>query len=183
MSTRQHFFACGSSGAHASQLALFCVISQNGHLHRHSSRLTRNVHGYLLTALHLCFIFRTGVFTAIRNMAFSLGVLPNRTPSQVMSPTIQSRLAVRSFRLLLPSRRASVGATYNSGEDILHLHRRKWMKDSIWECWLHRCTHRGGRQVQPHQAFIRESQVEVPKVCRSHIPRERERQRIFAVHR
>ena len=35
--TSKHFFACGSSGAHASQSALFCVISQTSHPHQFMS--------------------------------------------------------------------------------------------------------------------------------------------------
>ena len=71
-----------------------------------------------LTALHPCFIHRTGVFTAIRNMALSLAVLPNRAQLQVMSPTIPSRYAARRSRLC-SNHRASLGSTYNSGEDIV----------------------------------------------------------------
>ena len=80
------------------------------------------------------------------------------------------------------------------------LHHRKWMKDQLWECWLHRCEHRRERQVQPHPrsitptenmlshvhltvlpvqgdlwrcAHTRESQVEVQMFCKSLIPREK----------
>ena len=84
--THANTFACGSRGAHASQLALFCVISHDGHPHKLISCRTRNVHGltafffYFRTALHLRFVLLKGVSVTIRNMAFSLAVLPNSAP-------------------------------------------------------------------------------------------------------
>ena len=84
--THANTFACGSSGAHASQLALFCVISHDGHPHKLISCRTRNVHGFTAfffhfrTALHLRFVLLKGVSVTIRNMAFSLAVLPNSAP-------------------------------------------------------------------------------------------------------
>ena len=51
--TRKHCFPCASSAAHASQPALFCVISQNSHLHRHGSCRTRNVHCLTAFPFHL----------------------------------------------------------------------------------------------------------------------------------
>ena len=75
--TRKFFLACGSSGAHASQLASFCFVV----FHKNSHGLTAFLF-LLLTALHPFFILRMGVFTAIRNMAFGLAVLPNRAPLQ-----------------------------------------------------------------------------------------------------
>ena len=84
--THANTFACGSRGAHASQLALFCVISHTSHLDRLISCRTRNVHGFTAfffhfrTALHLRFVLLKGVSVAIRNMVFSLAVLPNSAP-------------------------------------------------------------------------------------------------------
>ena len=84
--THANTFACGSSGAHASQLALFCVISHDGHPHKLISCRTRNVHGFTAfffhfrTALHFRFVLLKGVSVTIRNMAFSLAVLPNSAP-------------------------------------------------------------------------------------------------------
>ena len=84
--THANTFVCGSSGAHASQFTLFCVISHNSHLDRLISCRTRNVHGltafffHFRTALHLRFVLLKGVSVTIRNMAFSLAVLPNSAP-------------------------------------------------------------------------------------------------------
>ena len=75
--THANTFACGSRGAHASQLALFCVISHTSHLDRLISCRTSNAHGltafffYFRTALHLRFVL---------HMAFSFAVLPNSAP-------------------------------------------------------------------------------------------------------
>ena len=75
--THANTFACGSRGAHASQLALFCVISHTSHLDRLISCRTSNAHGltafffHFRTALHLRFVL---------HMAFSFAVLPNSAP-------------------------------------------------------------------------------------------------------
>ena len=89
-------------------------------------------------------------------MAFRLVVLPNRAPLQFMSPTTTSKLAARRShqrstieKSLLLVRLATVAST-----SLLPLHHRKWMKDKIGECRLHRCSHRRERQVQPHQECI-----------------------------
>ena len=51
--TRKHFLACGSCRAHASQSALFCVISGKSHLHRHISCRTLHDHGLTAFLFHL----------------------------------------------------------------------------------------------------------------------------------
>ena len=43
--------------------------------------------------------------------------------------------------VLLPSRKASIGSTCDSG--LLY---RRWMKDRVWECWPPNCQHRRGRE-------------------------------------
>ena len=146
--TRKHFLTCGSSGANASQLVSFCCLTKNSHTT--GTFHVSHVHGltaflfHFLTALHLCSIFGTGEQTAIRNMAFSLAVLPNRAPFQVMSPTIPSRLAVRRLRLCWFDSQLWRGHRY------FH---RKWMKDKIWECWLHRCSHRREEIAAPSRIY------------------------------
>ena len=102
--TRKHFYTCGSSGAHASQSAVFCVISKKCHPHGRISCRTLIAHGligYLFfcgTALRLYSILQTGPSSAFRNKDFRLAFWPNRVCSQVMSPTILWRLAVRKLR-------------------------------------------------------------------------------------
>ena len=111
------------------KIALWYVISEKSHPHRRISCRTLHAHGltaYLFfhrTALRLCSPFQTGVSPAIRNQGFRLGVLPNRGVSQVMSPTILLRspprkLQQHSYPPRLRSRKASVGSSYNSGEDV-----------------------------------------------------------------
>ena len=85
--TRKDCLACGSSGAHASQLASFWFLSQNSHLHTHRPRFTRN-HLSLITLLfhfrtaHLPFVFpRTETSTAIHAQVDSLPASPNKVPS------------------------------------------------------------------------------------------------------
>ena len=52
-------------------------------------------------------------------MAFSWPSCPTEHPMQVMRLSNPSRLAVRRVTtMILPSRRASTGSNYNSGEDI-----------------------------------------------------------------
>ena len=95
---------------------------------------------------------RMGVFSAIRTIMDSLAVLPNKVSLQVMSPTIPSRSAVRRLRLCSyhQEERALGRLTTLARTSLLPLHHRKWMKDKICECWLHRCSYRREGQVQPH---------------------------------
>ena len=125
------FFACGSSGAHAHRLNCFCVISQNSHPHRHISRRTHNVHGLTTFSFHpphntpsLLFLW-AGVSPAIRNMASSLAVLPNRAPLQV----------VRSRR----------GWQYGSYDHALTIQKSKyWVDLQLWR--------RSGRKIKLENA-------------------------------
>ena len=87
--------------------SLHCFVSflKKKHPHRRIACRTLDAHGltaYLFfcrTALRLWSTLQTGVPPAIRNKEFSLAVLPMRAHSQVMSPTILWRLAVRRLRL------------------------------------------------------------------------------------
>ena len=189
--------------AHA--LASFCVISHKSHLHRHGSCRTRYAHGmtaflfHLRTTLHLCIILCTGVSPAIRNMAFSLAVLPNRAPLQVVSPTIPSRLAVRRLRLCsnhreeqvlgrlttrartlpLPHASSEVDERSNLGMLASPLLSQKREASAAQS----RQVHYTFQPVQGHQwrcTHTRESQVEIQMFYRSLFPREK---RIFTEHR
>ena len=104
-------------------------------------------------------------------MAFSLVVLPNRAPSQVMNPTIPSRLAVRRLRLCSNHREEQVlgrlaTPTTTSLPSLLH---RNWMKDEIWKCWLHRLFIQK-RQASAAPSTIFHSNRENSVSSSSHIP-------------
>ena len=120
--SRKHFFACGSSGAHAPHFSLFCVISQNSHLHRHISCRTRIVHG--LTAFF--FHFRTALRLCFHPLKWSISCNPQhgvqfaeQSPITGYEPNdLVEDSSTEVATMFQPSRRASVGSTYNSGEDI-----------------------------------------------------------------
>ena len=101
----------------------------------HATR--RNVHGlttfffHFFTALHLCFILRTGALTAIRSMAFSLAVLPFCLQRTIPSEQVLCRLTTPA-RTSLPL-----------------LHHQEWMEHRIWECWLHRSSQRREASAAP----------------------------------
>ena len=78
--TRKHLLACGSSGAHASQSALFCVIPKKNHPHRRSSCRTLAAHcltAYLFlcrTALRLHSTLQTGDTCAGQVKTYPVGI-------------------------------------------------------------------------------------------------------------
>ena len=128
----------------------FIVISQKGHLHRHSSCLTRNAHGltaflfHLRTALRPYFIFQREYTVRPVTCRSVWPSFRTEQPLQVLSPTIPSRLAVRRLRLCSYHRQEHVlvRLTILARTLLLPLHHRKWMKDKFCECWLHCCSHK-----------------------------------------
>ena len=111
---------------------------------RHTCVTSRPHHTHLLY-----FFRRTVVIPAIHTLENILVF------SQVMSPTLLSRLAVRRFTTLLPSRKASIGSTYNSGADIVTIppvsevdERSNFGTAGLTTVFT------GERQVQPHFVFI-----------------------------
>ena len=67
-----------------------------------------------LRPLRLYSIFRTGQIIVLRNQDLFLAVLSNMARWQVRSPNALAEVTT----VLLPSRTASTGSTYNSGEDM-----------------------------------------------------------------
>ena len=111
-------------------------MSQNSHLHTRVSCRTRGLTASLFfcrTAHHLYTIFPTGVTLASRNGESRLVVWPNRARSQVVSPAILWRLAVRRSRLCSHpwEKQALVRLTTLARTSPPRLRRRKWKKDQL----------------------------------------------------
>ena len=155
-----------------------------------------------LRAVRLCSTFRTGPIPAFHHKDLCLAGLPNKAPSQVVSRTFPSRLAVREVAtmLLLPIK-ASIGSTYNSGEDMVTTPAVSEVDErSTFGTADFTTVNTGERHVQHHSEFItlterflrhvhrtfvsvredpwrrahtRENQVEIQMSCRSLIQKEK----------
>ena len=85
---------------------------------------------------------------------------PYKLLLQVMSPTPLLRSSVQR----LP--KFSAQCTILARTSQLHLCLRKWMRDKALECWIHHCSRRTEKQVQPLQEFI----TPLEKVlCQAHL--------------
>ena len=81
-----------------------------------------------LRPLSLYFFLRTGQTTAPSQRDSCLAVLPNSLLSQVTSPNTAVEVSSTEVTTeILPSRKDSIGSTYNSGEHG----NRVWLKDQI----------------------------------------------------
>ena len=84
--TRKHFRVWFKRSSRFAARTVLCHFARVVTPHKLISCRTRNVHGFTAflfhfrTALHLRFVLLKGVSVTIRNMAFSLAVLPNTAP-------------------------------------------------------------------------------------------------------
>ena len=174
--TRKHFLACGSRGAHSRFAARIILLSfmKNSHLHGHIFRSHARCawpDRIPLPPSHSIPQHRVQ-FGRLAEQSSTTGHEPNG-PVEVSSTEVTTTL--------LPTRRASIGSTCNSGEDFAtthassevdsHRRERQTPTEKIL-CQIH-------HTIQPVQGNLwrgthtRESQVEIQQVHKSLIPKEK----------
>ena len=112
--TRKHFLACALKGLNQALHALFfCVCLEIIFI------LAGHVSCAVIVAWPLYYFICTVVIPAIHTWEDRVVDWLNKVFSQVMSPnvTVEASSTEVTF-ILLPSRRASFGSTYDSGEDV-----------------------------------------------------------------
>ena len=112
--------------AKVTMLQRFVVFRKKSHPHRRISCRTLDAHGLIeyiflcRTALRLNSTLQTRVSPAFRDKDFCLVVWPEQSPLTSNEPNDPVEVSSTEVTtMLLPSRKASIGSNYRSGEDIV----------------------------------------------------------------